>query len=186
MSEITVLLLQTRQGDAAAGERLYALLYDELRRLARVQLHRAGQRTLEPAALIHEAWLRSEASPAAAVNRQQFFAYASAVMRSVIVDHVRASAAAKRGGGGRGELTLSTGALEAVPDPAGEGLDAQAIEDALQALGRVDPRALKVVEMRYFGGLTLEEIAEATDLSVPTLKRDWQRARAFLHEQLNA
>ncbi|WP_077035433.1 ECF-type sigma factor [Pelomonas sp. KK5] len=185
MSEITVLLQQSRQGDTAAGERLYALLYDELRRLARVHLHRAGQRTLEPAALIHEAWLRGEGSGSTAVNRQQFFAYASAVMRSVIVDHVRASAAAKRGGG-HGELTLSTGALEAVPDPAGEGLDAQAIEDALQALGRVDARALKVVEMRYFGGLTLEEIAEATELSVPTLKRDWQRARAFLFEQLGA
>ncbi len=185
MSEITLLLQQSRQGDAAARERLYTLLYAELRRLARSQLHRAGQLTLEPSALIHDAWLRSEGSavPSAAANRQQFFAYASTVMRSVIVDHIRDRVAAKRGGG-KGELTLSTGALEAVPDPSGGGLDAQSLEDALQALGRADERALQVVEMRYFGGMTLEEIAEEKQLSVPTIKRDWQRARAFLFEQL--
>jgi RNA polymerase sigma factor (TIGR02999 family) len=118
---------------------------------------------------------------APAGNRKQFFAYASAVMRSVIVDHVRERAAQKRGGG-VAEVTLSTAAFEGLPDQP----DAVRVDEALQALGRIDERGHRLVEMRYFGGMTLEEIAEVLGFSVPTLKRDWQRARAFLFDYLRA
>jgi len=102
-------------------------------------------------------------------------------MRSVIVDHARARAAGKRGGG-LADVTLGTGALEGLPQPP----DALQVDEALQALARVDARCHSVVEMRYFGGMTLEEIAAVLELSVPTLKRDWRRARAFLFDYLNA
>jgi len=180
MSEITLLLQQCQSGDASAKDRLFTLLYQDLKRLARSQLAKAGPVTLDPSALVHDAWMRSDAGPSA-VNRRQFFAYASAVMRSVIVDHVRERAAQKRGGG-VAEVTLSTAAFEELPGQP----DALDIDDALRALERVDERGHKLVEMRYFGGMTLEEIAEVMGLSVPTLKRDWRRARAFLFDYLSA
>jgi RNA polymerase sigma factor (TIGR02999 family) len=179
MSEITVLLEQSRAGDTAARDRLFTLLYADLRRLARAHLSKAGPITLDPSAIVHEAWLRCGDTPAGG-NRGQFFAYASTVMRSVIVDHVRERAAQKRGGG-VGSVTLSTSALEDLP---GEP-DALAVDEALQALERVDARGHKLVEMRYFAGMTMEEIAEVMALSVPTLKRDWRRARAFLFDYLS-
>ena len=178
MSEITELLNQAQAGQAGARERLYTLLYSELKRLARTHLSRAGPITLDPAAIVHEAWLRSQA-PLAAASRGQFFAHASVVMRSVIVDHVRARAADKRGGG-QGEVTLATEPFEGGVDAP----EALRVHEALQALARVDERGHRVVEMRYFGGMTLEEIAEVMGLSVPTLKRDWRRARAFLFDYL--
>jgi RNA polymerase sigma factor (TIGR02999 family) len=179
MGEITVLLEQVQAGDGAAGDRLYTLLYNDLKRLARAHLSNAGPITLDPSAIVHEAWMRCDGGQPTG-NRKQFFGYASAVMRSVIVDHVRDRAALKRGGG-VADVTLSTAAfdeLQAQPD-------AVSVDEALQALGRVDQRGHRLVEMRYFGGMTLEEIAEVMELSVPTLKRDWQRARAFLFDYLS-
>ena len=178
MSEITVLLAQSQNGDTAARDRLFTLLYPELQRLARSHLYKAGPMTLDPTTIVHEAWLRT-GGDAQAGNRRQFFAHASTVMRSVIVDHLRERAADKRGGG-HADLTLSTAAFDALPG-APEPLR---VDEALRALGRVDERCHRLVEMRYFGGMTLEEIAEVMDLSVPTLKRDWRRARAFLFEYL--
>jgi RNA polymerase sigma factor (TIGR02999 family) len=180
MSEITLLLQQCQAGDASAKDRLFTLLYQDLKRLARSHLAKAGPITLDPSALVHDAWLRCDGGPSAA-SRRQFFGYASAIMRSVIVDHVRERAAQKRGGG-VAEVTLSTAAFEDLPAQAGV-LD---IDDALRALERVDERGHRLVEMRYFGGMTLEEIAEVMALSVPTLKRDWRRARAFLFDYLSA
>lgn len=180
MSEITVLLEQCQAGDAGAKDRLYTLLYSDLKRLARAQLAKAGPITLDPSAIVHDAWLRCDGGTPTA-NRRQFFAYASTVMRSVIVDHVRERAAQKRGGG-VAEVTLSTAAFEDLPHQA----DALAVDEALQALERIDERGHKLVEMRYFGGMTMEEIAEVMALSVPTLKRDWRRARAFLFDYLSA
>lgn len=180
MSEITVLLEQCQAGDASAKDRLYTLLYADLKRLARAHLAKAGPITLDPSSIVHDAWLRCGDAPAGG-SRRQFFAYASAVMRSVIVDHVRERAAQKRGGG-VADVTLSTAAFEDLP----QQTDALAIDEALQALERIDERGHRLVEMRYFGGMTLEEIAEVMALSVPTLKRDWRRARAFLYDYLSA
>lgn len=180
MSEITTLLEQCQAGDAAAKDRLYTLLYNDLKRLARAHLAKAGPITLDPSSIVHDAWLRCDGGTPTS-SRKQFFAYASAVMRSVIVDHVRERAAQKRGGG-LAEVTLSTAAFEDLPGQA----DALAVDEALQALARVDERCGQLVEMRYFGGMTLEEIAEVMDRSVPTLKRDWRRARAFLFDYLSA
>jgi RNA polymerase sigma factor (TIGR02999 family) len=178
VGEITGHLQRAAAGDDAAREQVYTLLYGELKRLARGHLSRAGAITLDPSALVHEAWLRSHDTQSG-VSRGAFFAHASAVMRSVIVDHVRARGAEKRGGG-EAEVTLSTQALDGLPPAPG----VLQVDDALRALARIDERCHRVVEMRYFGGLTLEEIAEATELSVPTLKRDWRRARAFLYDYL--
>lgn len=178
MSEVTLLLRDLAAGHPEAGERLYALLYPELTRMARSHLSGAGPITLDPSALIHEVWLRSRGQ-AAAAYRAQFFAHASVVMRSVVIDHVRRRNAEKRGGG-LADVTLSTAEIESVPAAA----DVLQIDGALELLARADPRAHKVVEMRFFGGMQHEEIAEVLGISVPTVKRDWRRARAFLYEQL--
>ena len=180
MSEITALLAQAQAGDAAARERLFTLLYSELRRLARGHLANAGPITLDPNAIVHEAWLRTRGEQAAD-NRRQFFAHASVVMRSVIIDHVRERAAEKRGGG-HADITLSTAAFDALPGAP----EALRVDEALQALQRVDERGHRLVEMRYYGGMTLEEVAEVMNLSVATLKRDWRRARAFLFDYLGS
>lgn len=175
-SEITLLLHQLSAGDAAARDRLYTALYPELKRLARSHLAGHAPMTLEPAALIHEVWLRT-AGQEAALHRGQFFAHAIKVMRSVIVDHVRERQANKRGGGA--QVTLSTTALEQLSPP-----DVLRLDDVLQMLERADGRAHQVVEMRFFGGLELEEIATLLGVSVPTIKRDWRKARAFLFDAL--
>lgn len=175
-SDITLLLHQLSAGDTAARDRLYTALYPELKRLARSHLAGHAPMTLEPAALIHEVWLKS-AGQEAALHRGQFFAHASKVMRSVIVDHLRERHADKRGGGA--QVTLSTTALEQLAPP-----DVLKLDDVLQTLARADERAHRVVEMRFFGGLELEEIAQALDVSLPTVKRDWRKARAFLFEAL--
>jgi RNA polymerase sigma factor (TIGR02999 family) len=178
-SEITQLLSALAGGQTDARDRLYTLLYPELKRLARSHLAGHAPMTLEPAALIHEVWLKS-AGPTAregALHRGQFFAHASKVMRSVIVDHVRERHADKRGGGLN--VTLSTTALDQLSTP-----DVIKLDEVLQTLERADGRAHQVVQMRFFGGLELEEIAEVLAVSVPTVKRDWRKARAFLFEAL--
>lgn len=177
MSEITQLLEKCQSGEPGAKDRLYTLLYADLKRLARAQLSKSGPITLDPSAIVHDLWLRCVGTPSAH-NRQQFFSYASAVMRSVVVDHVRAHAAQKRNRGM--EVTLSTACLDELPVQP----DLLGIDDALNALEEIDARCHAVVEMRYFCGMTLEEIADALQMSVPTIKRDWQRARAFLFDFL--
>jgi RNA polymerase sigma factor (TIGR02999 family) len=183
MSEITELLNQAQAGQDGARERLYTLLYAELKRMARVHLSKAGPITLDPSAIVHEAWLRSQGplNPPGPASRGQFFAHASAVMRSVIVDHVRTRGAEKRGGA-QADVTLGTDHFDGLP----AAPEALRVDEALQALARIDERCHRVVEMRYFGGMTLEEIAAVMELSVPTLKRDWRRARAFLFDYLSA
>lgn len=177
MTEITQLLTALAAGQADARDRLYTLLYPELKRLARSHLAGHAPMTLEPAALIHEVWLKS-AGREGALHRAQFFAHASKVMRSVIIDHVRERRADKRGGG-FADVTLSTQALEQLAPP-----DMLKLDDVLQMLERADGRAHQVVEMRFFGGLEMEEIAELLGVSVPTVKRDWRKARAFLFDAL--
>lgn len=179
MSEITQLLALCRAGDAEAPQRLYSTLYPELRRLARGHLAHAGAITLEPSAIVHELWLRCEGQ-APAASRSQFFAYASAVMRSVIVDHVRERDADKRGGG-QAPVTLGTATLDALP----AACEVLQLDEALQALAAVDERAHRLVELRYFAGLSFDEAAEVLGVSAATLKRDWRRARAFLFDALS-
>ena len=179
-ADITVILNRALAGDDASRERVYGLLYAELLRLARSHLFGSGAQSLNPSALVHEAYLRMLNRAATPVrDRRAFFAYASTVMRSVLVDHVRAGTAEKRGGLFT-SVTLTTGVLNSV---AAEE-DFSRLNDALEALRSVDERSSRVVEMRYFAGMTEEDIAMELAVSVPTVKRDWRKARAFLFEQL--
>ncbi len=178
--DITGVLNQAVAGDAAARERVYALLYGELLRLARSHLAGSGAVSLNPSVIVHEAYLRMlkrDATPLR--DRRAFFAYASSVMRSVLIDHVRARGTEKRGGGDA-PLTLTTGVLQS----AIASEDFTRLNDALLELRSVDDRCFQVVEMRYFAGMTEEDIATELAVSVPTVKRDWRKARAFLFEQL--
>ena len=177
---ITRILNRAIAGDVSARERVYALLYDELVRLARSHLFGSPAASLNPSALVHEAYLRMlgrEATPVR--DRRAFFAYASAAMRSVLVDHVRAAAADKRGGA-MTPVTLTTGIL----DNASAEEDFSRLNEALEVLRSVDERGFRVVELRYFAGMTEDDIAAELEVSVPTVKRDWRKARAFLFEQL--
>ncbi len=159
---------------------LQAPLYAELMRMARGQLARAGTLSLDAPSLVHEAYLRFARQPAVEfAGRPAFFAYASKVMRAVIVDYVRERKAQKRGAG-EPMLTLTTGLISA--DIGEDGIEQ--LHQALQALEKIDPRAHQVIELRYFGGLTETEIADVIAVSVPTVKRDWRKARAFLFDAM--
>lgn len=178
--DITVILNRALAGDDASRERVYALLYAELLRLAQSHLSGSGPISLNPSALVHEAYLRMLKRDATPVrDRRAFFAYASTVMRSVLVDHVRASASDRRGGQFT-PVTLTTGVL----DSAAAAEDFTRLSDALDALRGFDERGFRVVEMRYFAGMTEEDIACELEISVPTVKRDWRKSRAFLFAQL--
>lgn len=179
--DITSLLARARAGDAAARDRAFAALYGELGRLARARLRAESTLTnLDATALVHECWLRlAQGAPGRWESRRAFFAYAASAMRSVIVDVARERAAQKRGGG-VAEVTFTTGvAQEAFAQAEIERLDA-----ALASLGRVDAARLRVVEMRYFAGLTVEEIAGELGVSPATVKRQWSSARAFLYAEM--
>jgi RNA polymerase sigma factor (TIGR02999 family) len=180
-AEVTAWLAQAPGGDPAVVAQLFELLYDELRRMARSHLRRedAGH-TLTPTALSHEAWFRlAEQSRTRWHNRSHFLAVASTMMRRILVNHEKARRAAKRDA----ELvpvTLSGLAeLGAPPDR-----DLVAVHEALLALEATDARAAKVVELRFYGGLELTEVAEAMGLSLATVNRDWALARAWLHREL--
>ena len=181
MGTITQLLDQARAGDAQAQQELFSQLYAELDRLARAHLARNAPMTLLDApAFIREVYLRlSQQADLPGTDRRAFLAYASRAMRSVIVDYLRARAADRRGGGVR-PLTLNTAAEnQAFANPQLELLD-----DALKSLERIDERAHCIVEMRYFGGMEIHEIAQFLDVSPATVKRDWQKARAYLMHEL--
>ena len=181
MGAVTQLLDEARRGNANAQQQLFAHLYGELDRLARSHLSRNAPMTLIDApALIREVYLRlGQQAELPGQDRRTFMAYASRAMRSVIIDYVRARAAERRGGG-RVSVTLNTSVEnESFTDPQLESLD-----DALKSLERIDDRAHRVVELRYFGGMEIEEIAEFLQISAATVKRDWQKARAFLLQTL--
>lgn len=182
MSEITTLLGDARGGDAAALQKVFALLYRELRHHAQGHLGRAGQ-TLSPTALVHEAWLRLVGNAQLALNdRHHFLACAASAMRAVWVDHVRARTALKRGGDAPAAPLDSPEALE-VALPLHEGL--LELDQALDRLDVLNPRQRQVVELRYFAGLEFADIAQLLDCAERTAKREWERARAFLHAQLD-
>ncbi len=178
---VTRLIDAACRGDLTARDQLYEVLYRDLSRIARSHLARSGS-TLDPTAVIHDSFLRMERSLGNGefLNRKYFLGYASTVMRSVIVDYVRERKADRRGGG-EANLTLGTHIVNLASV---EG-DVLGIHEALSALARADERCHRVVEMRYFGGLTEEEVADALDVSVPTVKRDWRKARAFLFDYMS-
>src|SRR6476660_9515894 len=176
MSEITRILSQIEQGDPQAAEKLLPLVYDELRKLAAHQLaqEKPGQ-TLQATALVHEAYLRLVGDQPFA-NRRHFFAAAAEVMRRILVDNARSKAREKRGGDRRREHP-DRNALHA-GSPAEDLL---ALHEALELFAVHDPLKAKLVELRFFGGLTLEEAAECLNISLSTADRAWRYARAWLY-----
>lgn len=179
---ITQLLQRVSAGEAGADAQLLPLVYDELRQIAarRLAQERPGH-TLSPTALVHEAWMRLDGDDSLAPgDRRQFFAIAARRMRQVLVDHARRRDAAKRDGGVREAITLSGFA-----DERAEGtFDVLALDQALERLEAMDPRKARVVELRYFAGLEMTEIAQVLDISRATAQRDWEVARAFLFQML--
>jgi RNA polymerase sigma factor (TIGR02999 family) len=170
-----------RQGDERALEALMPLVYDELRRLAARHLRRErpGQ-TLQATALVHDAYLRLlQDSKLSWQNRAHFFGIAARAMRQILIERARTRAAAKRGGG-RVRVTLEPGLIAAAP-PA---VDLEALDQALTRLAALDPELARVVEVRFFGGLSIEETAEAMNLSPATVKRRWTLAKAWLAREL--
>lgn len=178
---VTLLLERARVGDREALAALLPLVYDELRRIARQQMRRErpGQ-TINSTGLVHEAWLRLSASNhLAPQNRSHFLAIAANAMRQILVERARARHAAKRGGH-REKVTLNEAVLPG-PEP---DLDVLAVDAALDKLAALDAEQARLVELRYFGGLSVEETADALGLSPATVKRRWASARAFLAAEL--
>jgi RNA polymerase sigma factor (TIGR02999 family) len=176
---LTQLLQAWQQGDVPAGEQLVPLVYAELRRIARMKLsgERSGH-TLQATALVHEAWLRlMQQHGAGWQNRTQFYAIAAQAMRRILVDHARRREAAKRGAGESMADVDELADVLASPVP-----DEQlvALDTALETLAALDERQAKVVELRFFGGLTVEETGEVLSLSPTTVKREWATARLWL------
>lgn len=168
-----------------ALDRLMPELYDELKKLAVAHLGGRGRAaTLQPTALVHEAYLRlHKAHGLDLSNRKQFFALAGKVMRQVIVDHARAKGREKRGGDVV-TVSLTSGAADVAAAPSASVLDALALDEALTRLAALDRRQVEIVELRYFAGLEVEEVAELLALSPTTVKRESAMARSFLVAQL--
>jgi RNA polymerase sigma factor (TIGR02999 family) len=181
--EVTRLLLSWSTGDRAALDKLTPFLYTELRRLAAGYLRRERSgHTLQPTALVNEAYLRLvNQTHVQTQSRAQFFAIAANLMRQILINYAKRHSRQKRGGGNR-QVTLED-ASAIVDRPL---VDLLALDDALSELARVDPRQSQVVELRFFGGLREEEVAEVLGVSVVTVKRNWRFAKAFLMKQLDA
>ncbi len=182
MGDITLLLNAAAQGDVQAHGQAMTLLYSELNRLARSRMRKSGDMTLlDATALVHECWMRMQHGSAQQFDdRRYFMGFAAKVMRSIVVDMIRANQAERRGGDAA-HLTLNTAIADSTPDPGDQAL---AVHEALDELAAVDPRLAQVVEMRYFGGLSEAEIAEALGVTERTVQRDWHKARLFLAQAL--
>ena len=178
--EITQLLVQWGNGDRQALEKLAPLVYDELRRLAGRYLRqeRPGH-TLQSTALVHEAYMRLVGQHVRWQNRAQFFGIAAQLIRRILVDYARTKIAAKRGA-----MSPRLSLDEAMDIPGGADLDILALNDSLEALAKMDPRQSRVVELRFFTGLTVEETAEVMQLSPVTIKREWVTAKAWLSREI--
>lgn len=180
-SQVSKLLVNWREGDEAAREALIPLVYDELRRLARRHLRRERpDHTLQSAALVHEAYLRLiRQDQPQWHNRAHFFGVAAQLMRHILVDHARNRAAAKRGAGAP-RLTLDP----EVALPQERDVDLVKLDDALNELAALDLQQSRVVELRFFGGLSIEETSVALGISAATVKREWATARAWLRREM--
>ena len=180
--EVTTLLQRASAGDEQARSALFDVLYDELRKLAEAAMrHERPGHTLQPTALVHETYVRLADDGGRFENRSHFFGVAASAMRRVLVDHARARRAQKRGGG---DARVVVDDLDSLPDMPTGTIDLVALDEALLRLSGLDPRQGRVVELRFFGGLSVEETAAVLDLSPRTVKRDWQMARAWLHREL--
>lgn len=179
--DLTALLAAWNNGDAEALSHLVTFLYPELRRIARQHLeHRPPGQTLESAALANEAYLKLiRAGGIRCENRVHFLALCSQIIRRIVVDHARARGYAKRGGNAV-RVPLDNVLLGAQPD----GIELLALDDALNSLSKIDARKGRVVELRYFGGLSVEETSDVMGISPETVKRDWKMAKAWLFAAL--
>jgi RNA polymerase sigma factor (TIGR02999 family) len=193
-ASVTELLHAWGAGDAQASDSLVRLVYAELRRQARLALRREGEgHTLQPTALVHEAWLRlGDQHDAHWESRTQFFAIAAQMMRRVLLDHARTRHALKRGGGAV-QVTLGGADVGAAAPgaPAGESapldaVDLIALDDALQRLAVLDPQKARLVDLRYFAGLSIPEAAAVLGVSTATLGREWAVARMWLRRELES
>ncbi|MDF1504760.1 ECF-type sigma factor [Roseisolibacter sp. H3M3-2] len=184
---VTELLRAWGAGDAHASEALAPLVYAELRRQARRALQREGDgHTLQPTALVHEAWLRLGGQHDARwESRTQFFAVAARMMRRVLVDHARTRLAAKRGGGAT-QVTLDPGDPAAAATHTLDAADLIALDDALTRLAALDPQKARLVDLRYFAGLSIPEAAAALGVSPATVGREWAVARMWLRRELES
>lgn len=182
MSEVTNLLRRWGRGDQSALDELVPLVYDELKRLAGFYLRmEAGQPSLTSTAVVHEAYLRlAGAAEPDLLDRQHFFAVASRVIRHILVDHARHERAAKR------DLRQKALLDEALTIPVQGDLDIVALDEALESLGCTDPDKLRVVELRFFGGLSVKETGEVMGTSPATVKRQWSVAKVWLYNQMHS
>ena len=179
---VTELLARWKSGDVSARDALVPLVYDELRRIARRCLsNQSSSHTLQPTALVHEAYLRlARRDSMDWRDRAHFFALAAQIMRQILVDHARKQAASKRGGKA---FTLEVDEASAITrEPS---LDVIALDDAMKRLSSLDPRQCQIVELRFFGGLSIEETAQAVNISTATTKREWATARLWLYNAMN-
>lgn len=180
---ITELLLKATKGNRAAADQLIDAVYDELRQRAKYYLNREQHpdHTLQPTALVHEAYMRLiKQDQVVWQNRTHFFAMASEMMRRILVDYARTQQAEKRGGETI-RLALDAALDLAVPQP---DINLIMLDDALNELSELDPRQAKLVELRYFGGLSVEETAEVMQLSVATVMREWKITKMWLYRKL--
>ncbi len=182
MHDVTGLLLSWRQGDAGALDRLVPLVYQELRRVARRHLHREPPgHALQTTALVHEVYLRLvDVDRLTLTGRTHFFAVAATLMRQILVDHARRRRADKRGGG----VTI-VNLDEVSPAVQASSVDVLALDEALDALSAIDVQQCRVVELRFFAGLTIDEAADALGVSSTTIEREWALAKAWLHRRLS-
>lgn len=181
--QVSQLLIAWRDGDPGAFDRLMPMVYDELRRLAHRYMRRVPEgQTLQTTALVHEAYLRmvGQGDPSWQ-NRSHFFAVCAQVMRNLLVDRARSRFAIKRGGGLH-QVELDDAAVQSPTED--ERL--VALDEALERLAAIDPRKARIVEMRYFGGMSVEETGQVLDLSPITIKREWSKARAWLHREMRS
>jgi RNA polymerase sigma-70 factor, ECF subfamily len=180
-SDITMLLQQVEAGQPTALDRLVEVAYPELRRIARRHCGRKQQSaTLQCTAIVHEAWIRlAQGQNTTWKNRAHFFAFASRLMRSILIDYARAKSSLKRGGGTPALTLIDTEAVASPPD-----IDILALNEALEDLERLDPMQGRIVELRYFSGLSIPDTAEATGVSESTVKREWIVAKTWIRRRL--
>jgi RNA polymerase sigma factor (TIGR02999 family) len=180
--DVTRLLMAWREGDERAPRELFVILYEELRRLAHIQLRRRLQSSLVTTALVHEAYVKlADQARLDLRDRGHFLALAAKAMRQILLDHARKRLAGKRGG------AIEHGSFDESAIGLADTKASQlvALDDALDRLEALDPRLARIVEVRFFAGLSVIEAADALGLSERTVKRDWQKARAFLYSELN-
>ena len=184
--EISILLKAWGNGDQTALDRLTPLVYSELHRMARRHMRKEGENTLQTTALVHEAYLRLvDAKDVACKDRTHFFALSAQMMRRILVDAARARVSAKRGGDAPPlDHSEAVNLDEIAGNASQKSAEVLALDQALDDLARVDARKARVIELRFFGGLSVEETAEVLDISPQSVMRDWKLARAWLVREL--